>query len=65
MKAAEIKQKAADLGIDPANMKKAELILAIQEAEGVNRCFGTNKGDCPYEDCCFWDDCIKEARKKK
>ena len=65
MKVADIKKKAVELGIEPGKMKKNELILAIQAAEGVDQCFGTNKGDCPYEECCFWDDCLKEAKKKK
>jgi hypothetical protein len=55
----DVKQKAVALGILPPSMKKADLIHAIQRREGYNPCFGTSKGDCPYGDCCFRDDCLK------
>ena len=60
MKVAEIKQKAGLLGIKAANMKKAELIHAIQKAEGNNPCFGTAKDSCPYTNCCFMKDCLRK-----
>lgn len=63
MKLAKVKKTASDLGVDPGNMKKAELIRAIQEAEGYPPSFGNNDGRCPYTDCCWWDDCIKEYRR--
>ncbi len=65
MKLPEIKEKAVELGIDITKKKKKDLILEIQAAEGNEQCFGTNDGNCPYTDCCFWDDCIKEAKKAK
>lgn len=55
----EIKAKAKDLGIRPGKMKKAELIHAIQEAEGNTQCFGRSNGECPYTECCFRPDCLK------
>ena len=64
MKLADIKAKAADLGVDPGKMKKPDLIRAIQEAEGYPPSFGNNDGNCPYADCCWWDDCIKEFKSK-
>ena len=55
----EIKMKALSLGLTPGNMKKPELIHAIQVAEGNTPCFGKCNGRCPYTDCCFMQDCLK------
>lgn len=55
----EIRAKAEALGITPGKMKKAELIHAIQQAEGYTPCFGRSNGKCPYTDCCFMKDCLK------
>ena len=55
----EIKVKAEALGVTPGKMKKAELIHAIQRAEGYTPCFGRSNGQCPYTDCCFMKDCLK------
>ena len=43
----EIRVKAKSLGITPGRMKKAELIHAIQQAEGCTPCFGRSNGQCP------------------
>jgi len=59
MKMGEIKMKAKNLAIAPRRMKKAELIHAIQMAEGCTPCFGSSNGQCPYVDCCFMADCLK------
>jgi len=55
----EIRMKAKGLGINPGKMKKAELVHAIQVAEGCTPCFGTANGQCPYTDCCFMENCFK------
>jgi hypothetical protein len=55
----EIKKKARGLGISPGKMKKADLIHAIQEAEGCTPCFGWSNGECTNTDCCFMKDCLK------
>lgn len=55
----EIKKKAKGLGITPGKMKKAELIHAIQTAEGCTPCFGWSNGECSNIDCCFMQDCLK------
>jgi len=55
----EIRVKAKALGITAGKMKKAELIHAIQQAEGCTPCFGRSKGQCPYTNCCFMEDCLK------
>jgi len=54
-----IKQKAKGLGIIPGKMKKAELIHAVQIAEGCTPCYGRSNGQCPHTDCCFMKDCLK------
>jgi len=48
MKVLAIRRKAKSLGIKPSKMKKAELIHAIQQAEGYTRCFGNSAGECQY-----------------
>ena len=55
----EIRLKAGALGVRPGKMKKAELIHAVQEAEGNNPCFGKTNGECPNIGCCFMGDCLK------
>jgi len=55
----EIRMKAQALGIKPGKMKKADLIHAIQIAEGCTPCFGRSGGQCFYTDCCFMNDCFK------
>ncbi len=56
----EIRNKAKKLGVNPGNMKKTELIHAIQTAERNTPCYGrSNNGQCPYTDCCFRKDCFK------
>ena len=55
----EIRAKAKLLGISPGKMKKADLIHAIQTAEGCTPCFGRSHGDCPWMDCCWRKDCFK------
>ncbi len=59
MKGLEIKEKAKSLGVTPGKKKKAELIHAIQEAEGNPACFGKSNGQCSQSDCCFLQDCLK------
>jgi hypothetical protein len=58
VKMPQIRKKARSLGIDPEKMKKADLIHAIQKAEGYTPCFGKSDGNCPYLDCCWRDDCL-------
>jgi len=55
----DIRMKAQGLGVNPGNLKKPELIHAIQVAEGNTPCFGKSNGRCPYTDCCFIQDCLK------
>lgn len=55
----EIRMKAKSLGLKSGKIKKAELIHAIQVAEGCMPCFGKSDGQCSYIDCCFMTDCFK------
>ncbi len=55
----DIKAKARTLGVEPGKMKKAELIHAIQIAEGCTPCYGRSNGDCPWMQCCWRGDCFK------
>jgi hypothetical protein len=59
MTVAEIKAKAKGLGINPGKMRKAELIHAIQLAEGCTPCYGRSNGYCPWTECCWRKDCFK------
>jgi len=58
----EIRTKARALGLKPGRMRKAELIHAIQVAEGCAPCFGTSDGYCFHTDCCFMKDCLRVKR---
>ena len=59
MTVTEIKAKAKTLGVEPGKMKKADLIHAIQIAEGCTPCYGRSNGDCPWMQCCWRGDCFK------
>lgn len=53
----EIQKKARELKVkNYARLPKAELIWAIQSAEGNADCFGRIV-DCGQTDCCWRDDC--------
>ena len=55
----EIRERAKMMGITPGKMKKAELIHAIQMAEGCTPCYGRSNGQCPWLECCWRTDCFK------
>lgn len=58
MKLDEVKKIAKDRGIQGKNMKKAELIRAIQRDEGNCDCYNTNSSDTCGQYSCLWrDDC--------
>lgn len=63
MKMTAIKKYAADLGVPAEGLLKAELIRAIQSAEGNTPCFGQNTGACPYDDCLWLKDCRQDSGK--
>lgn len=58
MKIEQIREIAKQRGINPAKMKKGEIIRAIQEAEGNPMCFATGKsGECGQLNCLWREDC--------
>ena len=59
MKMPEVRVKARSLGLTPGRSKKAELIHAIQMAEGYTPCFGRSGGHCSNLACCFIEDCLR------
>lgn len=66
MKLQEIKAIAKAKGIKAANIKKAELIRAIQREEGNFDCFGSSvSGLCDRMDCLWREDCLELMRKKQ
>jgi len=58
MKVTDIKDIAKSMDIKPGKMRKAELIHAIQEAEGNFPCFGTADGSCDQMQCIWREDCL-------
>jgi len=58
MKMQEAKEIAKKWGIKTANMKKADIIRAIQQAEGNCDCYSTGKaGGCGQSICLWREDC--------
>ena len=58
----EIREMAQALGIRSTRMEKAELIRAIQRAEGNFDCFGTaTEEECDQEECLWRDDCFRDS----
>jgi len=54
----EIRAIAKDRGVKSGNLKKVELVQAVQAAEGNEQCFGTGKAaECGQEECLWKADC--------
>jgi hypothetical protein len=61
MNMTEIKKYAKGKGVNPGQLKKAELIRAIQAAESNPTCYGSDrKFYCPETNCLWEKDCKKE-----
>jgi len=59
MKTNEIKEIAVQHYIKTDKAKKADLIRAIQRAEGNAQCFDSNSsGECGQEGCVWRDGCV-------
>ena len=54
----ELKKMAKGLEVKPGNLKKPDLIHAIQIAEGNFDCFGKAENYCDQEGCLFRDECL-------
>ena len=60
MKIEKIKAIAKAKGIKAGNLKKPELIQAIQRAEGNFDCFGSaTSGYCDQAGCLWRDECVQ------
>ena len=65
MKFNEIQKIAKGMGINTFQMKKIDMILAIQHAENNIECFGTSRVEYCEEFTCLWrDDCLSLNEKK-
>jgi hypothetical protein len=62
----EIRRIASRMVIDPKGLGKAELIRAIQRAEGNPECFGSAVSeDCDEEGCLWREDCFFESASEE
>jgi len=59
----EISDMASRYGVISGNMSKAELIRAIQRAEGYTDCFMTNVTECGEASCLWREDCLQGMRE--
>lgn len=58
----EIREIARAMGVRSKGMDKAELVRAIQRAEGNFDCFGSAmEEECDEENCMWREDCFAEA----
>lgn len=60
MKVVEIRERGQATGVKGlANLRKGEMVRAIQRAEGNRDCFGADwRFGCPQLDCCWRTDCL-------
>lgn len=59
MKYSKIQKIAKNMGINTYQMKKNDVILAIQRAENNIECFGTVRVEYCQELSCLWrEDCV-------
>ena len=58
---ANIKKKAKELGANVSKtMNKADIIRAIQTAEGNAPCFGAAPESCDQFNCCWRSECLPQ-----
>lgn len=62
MKEKDIREIARKMGIKTGKMKKAELIRAIQKAEGNIPCYAIRGHECDQINCLWREDCIEVLR---
>ena len=56
----QVKEIAKEKGVKVGNMKKENIIRAIQRTEGNFDCFGTaTAGVCDQLNCLWRNDCLK------
>ncbi len=62
MELREIREMAKALGVDATGMGKAEVVRAVQRAEGEVDCYASAAAEeCDQEDCMWREDCFAEA----
>jgi hypothetical protein len=60
----DVQLMAKKMGITKKNLKKVELVRAIQLTEGNIPCFATNRVNVCGENNCLWlKDCLKANNK--
>lgn len=63
MRMGKIKKMAKSLGLKISpQMRKTEVIKAIQRKEGNFDCFGTAMVYCDQEKCLFREDCLVSSK---
>jgi hypothetical protein len=66
MKYNEIQKMAKNMGINTFQMKKKDMILAIQRSENNIECFGSSRVEYCLELTCLWrDDCVSLNESSK
>lgn len=58
MKMADIRKRAKEFGVKVQGVKEADMIRAIQTAEGNTPCFATGRETCDQVACCWREDCL-------
>lgn len=54
----QVRDIARERGVKSSNLKKVELVQAIQTAEGNEPCYGTGRfASCSQSTCLWKDDC--------
>ena len=62
MEIQEIRRIAGQYGINPTGMEKADLVRAIQRAEGLDDCGGSAASEeCDEESCLWREECFFES----
>jgi len=66
MKYNEIQKMAKNKGVNTFQMKKKDMILAIQRSENNIECFGSSRVEHCQELTCLWrDDCVSLNESSK
>jgi hypothetical protein len=66
MKYNEIQKMAKNMGVNTFQMKKKDMVLAIQRSENSIECFGSPRVEHCQELTCLWrDDCVSLNESNK
>jgi len=66
MKFNEIQKMAKGMGINTFQMKKKDMILAVQRMENNIECYGTSRVEVCQELTCLWrEDCLALNEKER